>query len=345
MIKRIIPIAAVVVAIAAILGYWVAIKPNFIEQPDNNNTLIYIADSQTDIDSVEQMLTEGGYVKSKLSFSILSALYRPSEKPKAGAYRIDKNMSNIAFLNNIYKGRQTPIKLKINNIRLKTQLASRVSRQTSIDSTAFVALLYDSTFLKNYNLNPDNCLTLFIPNTYEVYWTISPKELFDRMNKEYDRFWTDDRKAKAAKIPLTPVEVAILASIVEEETNKSHEKPIIAGLYINRLNTGMKLQADPTARYALDDFSITQVLYSHTRINSRYNTYTNFGLPPGPIRVPSIEGIDAVLNHTKHNYIFMCAKPELNGEHNFATTYAEHERNATAYHRAYKEWKNRKSEK
>lgn len=339
MLKKNITIALTVVVLIMLLGYWVAIKPNFTEQSDEKNSFIYIAHDNTPIDSIKQQLIDGGYIRSNISFSIMSAIYKPSGSIKAGAYKVSSGMSNIVFLRHIYLGWQTPVSLIINNIRLKSQLASRISRQTNIDSTAFVTLLYDSLFLQKYNLTPDNSLTLFIPNTYEVYWTITPNELFEKMGKEYARFWTDDRKAKAAKIPMTPVEVAILASIVEEETNKQHEKPIVAGLYINRLKKGMKLQADPTARYALDDFSITQVLYAHTRINSRYNTYTNFGLPPGPIRIPTIEGIDAVLGYSKHNYIFMSAKPELNGEHNFAITYAEHQRNAQAYHKALKVWK------
>ncbi|MDR1592357.1 MAG: endolytic transglycosylase MltG, partial [Prevotellaceae bacterium] len=201
------------------------------------------------------------------------------------------------------------------------------------------AALSDTLFLSSFGVTPHTAMTLFIPNTYEVYWTISLEALFERMQKEYRRFWRQERLDNAAKIGLTPTEVTILASIVEEETNKAVEKPVVAGLYLNRLRKGMLLQSDPTAKFASGTFELTQILFSHTAIDSPYNTYRYAGLPPGPIRMPSIESIDAVLHHTPHNYIFMCAKETLNGEHYFTASLAEHNRYAAKYHAAVRRWK------
>ena len=207
------------------------------------------------------------------------------------------------------------------------------------DSASILQHLNDSAFLTKYELNPNTSVALFIPDTYEVFWDMAADELFERMKKEYDRFWNDERKEKAALIPMTEVEVSTLASIVEEETNSKSERPIVAGLYINRLKTDMPLQADPTVKFAYGDFSLRRITGTHLRTQSPYNTYKNKGLPPGPIRLATASGIDAVLNHEKHNYIFMCAKETLNGEHNFAATYAEHQVNARKYQKALDERK------
>jgi len=331
-------LAMIISTAGLIFGYNLMYKSNF-QTPDNKKTLIFITEND-DFSTLLDTLSAKGYLKNRENFENYAKIRNlENRKLKVGAYVIKTGMTNREFFNMVGSGLQTPVKLKFNNIRFNEQLASRISKQVNIDSVEMINLLNDNDFLAKYGFNSQTILAMFIPNTYEVYWTISAEQLFDRMAKEYKKFWNEERLAKAAKIPLTPIEVAIVASITEEESNKSHEKPIIAGVYINRLRKGMKLQADPTARYALGDFSITQVLNNHLNIDSPYNTYIYFGLPPGPIRMSSIEGIDAVLNYAKHNYIFMCAKPELNGEHNFAVTLAEHERNAAAYHQAYREWK------
>ncbi|MCD7816338.1 MAG: endolytic transglycosylase MltG, partial [Bacteroides sp.] len=174
---------------------------------------------------------------------------------------------------------------------------------------------------------------LFIPNTYEVYWTMTPEAFVKRMQKEHDRFWNEERKAKAQSIGLTPEEVATLASIVEEETANNAEKPMVAGLYINRLHADMPLQADPTVKFALQDFGLRRILHTHLETDSPYNTYKHTGLPPGPIRIPSIQGIESVLNYTRHNYLYMCAKEDFSGTHNFAATFSQHLANARKYQR------------
>ena len=200
-----------------------------------------------------------------------------------------------------------------------------------IDSIDIANLLTEKSILQEYNFTKQTLPALFIPNTYQVYWNISAKDFLNRMFKEYKRFWTEERQNKAKAIGLTPIEVSILASIVEEETNNKSEKPMVAGLYINRLKKGMPLQADPTVKFAWQDFTLRRITNKHLTIDSPYNTYKITGLPPGPIRIPSPEGIDAVLNYSKHNYLYMCAKEDFSGTHNFASTLSEHNRNARKY--------------
>ncbi|MDR3326635.1 MAG: endolytic transglycosylase MltG [Prevotellaceae bacterium] len=341
-LRKLLKISAIVLLFVVltcfVLSYFVIVKDNFSVQ--QGNELIYIDKNTTFADLKEDMLQKG-VIKNRLTFEICAKIFRADGHIKIGAYSVD-GLSNGKFFNNITKQRQTPVKLKINNIRLKQQLAAKISKQVNIDSLDIINHLNDGVFLQKYGLNPQTAISLFIPNTYEVYWTVSSEELFDKMKAANTVFWTEKRLKQAAEIPLTPVEVSVLASIVEEETNKKYEKPIIAGLYINRLRQNMRLQADPTARFAFGDFGITQVLYGYLKIDSPYNTYIYGGLPPGPIRMPSIEGIDAVLNYDKNNYLFMCAKPELNGEHNFSQTYSEHQLYQAKYHKAYKEWKMKK---
>lgn len=222
-------------------------------------------------------------------------------------------------------------RLTFNNIRFKEDLAERLDEQLMIDKDELLQLLDDSAYCDSLGFTPQTIVALFIPNTYEVYWNIPADKLIQRMKKEYDVFWTSERLAKAKAVKLTPVEVATLASIVEEESASTSEYPVIAGLYLNRLRAGMPLQADPTVKFAVGDFSLKRILFEHLEADSPYNTYKHAGLPPGPLRVPSIKGMDAVLNYMQHNYLYMCAKEDFSGRHNFAVTLAEHSRNANRY--------------
>ena len=214
---------------------------------------------------------------------------------------------------------------------MKTDLAERLERQLMLSGDDLLRLLDDSAYCASLGFTPETILTLFIPNTYEVYWNLSAEKLMQRMKREYDAFWTPARLSKAKAVGLTPIEVAVLASIVEEETAAADEYPVVAGLYINRLRRGIPLQADPTVKFAVGDFTLRRILFEHLKVDSPYNTYKHTGLPPGPLRVPSTRSIDAVLNYMKHNYLYMCAKEDFSGRHNFARTLAEHNRNARRY--------------
>ena len=284
--------------------------------------------------NVVTQLQEKANVFSIFTFNQAASILGYKNNIKAGRYRIKSGANNFTLIRALRSGRQTPVELKLNNIRTKEQLAERLSKELIPDSMQFMTMLNDTAFLAKYNLNPYNSIAIFLPNTYSFYWNTDVQKVFDKMYKEYGKFWTDARKGQAAAIPLSETEVITLASIVDGESNSAAEKPIIAGLYINRLQKNMPLQADPTVIFAAGDFSIKRVTSAHTSIQSPYNTYKNKGLPPGPIRIPDLKTIDAVLNHDKNDYIYMCAKETLNGEHNFAATWAEHQINAKKYQEA-----------
>lgn len=317
--------------ILLILFFKTFFMPNY-QVDDDSEKYIYVRDSASYNDVIDSLriFSSGSDV---LLFKIASTILG-YEKIKPGRYEISGTTSNFNLVRRLKNGRQEPLNLTFNNIRTKNQLAARLSTQIMADSTSIVQLLSDSAFLASEGFTPETSIAVFIPNTYELYWDTDAKELFAKMKKEYDKFWNDERKQKAAAIPLSQVEVHTLASIVEEETNSKAERPKVAGLYINRLKTNMPLQADPTLKFAVGDFSIKRLKLEHILKISPYNTYRNKGLPPGPIRVASANGIDAVLNYEKHAYIFMCAKETFDGQHNFAVTYAEHTANARRYQKA-----------
>lgn len=229
--------------------------------------------------------------------------------------------------------------LTIGSVRTLDKLARNVGRQLMIDSAEIAKVMNDSVYQKQLGYNKETMACLFIPETYQVYWDMSVEDFFNRMQKEHRKFWNQERLQKATTIGMTPAEVCTLASIVEEETNNNQEKPMVAGLYINRLHADMPLQADPTIKFALQDFGLRRITNAQLTIDSPYNTYQNTGLPPGPIRIPSPIGLDAVLNYTKHNYIYMCAKEDFSGTHNFASNYTDHMKNARKYWNALNERK------
>jgi len=336
-----ISVLSLIVLFFTIVGvrYYTFVAPNFSVENDKK-AYIYIT-PETTIDDIIAQLESGGWIKNSTSFKNWCERKNYTVN-HTGYYQITDGMSNKTLITNLIWGMQVPVRFTINNIRTKTKLASRISQQLMLDSAHVMKLLTDEEFLKTYNVDTFTVIGLFIPNTYEMYWNISDKKFFDKMAKEYHRFWNEERLSKAKNIGLTPMEVSTLASIIEEETNIKKDKPIIAGLYINRLRKGIPLQACPTAKFASGDFSLTRILKEHTLIDSPYNTYKYKGLPPGPIRMPMIESIDAVLNYQKSNYLYMCAKETLNGEHNFASTLAEHQRNSQRYHKALREAQRKK---
>ena len=252
---------------------------------------------------------------------------------RPGRYVIEPGVTSIYAARMLVYGWQTPQNLTLSGtIRNKGVLAKKISMQMMVDSASVADALYDEDFLAGYGFNSENVFAMVLPDTYQMYWTASVEEIFDRLKKEYDAFWTDARKDKAQKQGLTPMQVSIMASIVSGETLKAFEYPVIAGVYLNRYRKGMKLQADPTVCFCFD-YKLDRVLKKHLTIDSPYNTYKYAGLPPAPINVPPKACLDAVLNPEKHNYIYFCASPEFDGTHRFAATYSEHMKNARAFQR------------
>jgi UPF0755 protein len=258
--------------------------------------------------------------------------YREAVKP--GRYLLRIGMNTNEIVNKLRAGEQDPVNVTFNNARFNEDLAGKVSRYLQTDSLSILQLFSNQELIEKYGFTPETFRAMFIPNTYQFFWTTSADDFAERMKKEYDRFWNETRRKKAEEIGLSPVEVTILASIVQEETAKNDELGRVAGLYINRLQMGMPLQADPTVKYAVGDFSLRRILHVHLEVDSPYNTYKNAGLPPGPVNFPEVSAIDAVLNFEKHNYLYMAAKEDFSGYHNFARTLAEHNRNAIKYRAA-----------
>lgn len=326
-------IVGALVVISLVANIFLA--PNIFTKSKEDEYFLLVREN-TSFDELVRQLTENTRVKKVNTFKQTARVMK-FNNVKSGRYRVVNSMNNLTLVRMLRNGNQTPVQLKFNNIRTKEQLAGRLSRQLMPDSVEILNLLNDTAFLSKYHVDPYTSVSLFLPNTYEIFWNVDAENIFERMYREYDKFWTEERKQKATAIPLTQEQVSTLASIVDAETNHNPEKPVIAGLYINRLRKNMPLQADPTVIFATGDFTIRRVLNVHTRTESPYNTYRNTGLPPGPIRIPTHTGIDAVLNYDTNDYIFMCAKETLNGEHNFAATWGEHQKNAARYQKALNE--------
>ncbi|MFN7675673.1 endolytic transglycosylase MltG [Flavobacterium sp.] len=275
------------------------------------------------------------YIKNMYNFEFIAKLRSYPNNVKSGRFLFKKGMSAFQLVGAIR--RNTPVKLAFNNQERLENLCERVSSQIEPDTTKLLATFRDTVFLRQNDFTKDNVFAMFLPNTYEVYWNISAEKFRSKMLDEYKRFWTKERIAKADALNLTPVQVITLASIVHKETVKKSERPTVAGVYLNRLNIGMPLQADPTVIYALKlrDKNFVQiikrVLYNDLFINSPFNTYQNIGLPPGPIAMPDVDAIDAVLNPTKHDYLYFCASVEKFGYHEFASTITQHNVNAKKY--------------
>lgn len=268
--------------------------------------------------------------------NLVARLKKLDQSVKGGHYEFRRGTSPMSLVNALRAGAQKPVRLTFNNIRTLDQLAGRLAEQIEADSLTLLAHLTAPATAQKYGFTREEFIGMFIPNTYQVWWTLSPEALTDRMAKEYDKFWTSERTAALARTRLSKKEVINLASIVYEETKVVSEMPKIAGVYINRLRRGMPLQACPTAKYAVGDFTLKRILYKHTQVESPYNTYKHRGLPPGPICMPSIAAIDAVLGYADHKWLYFCAKEDLSGRHNFASTLAEHNRNSRRYNEALK---------
>ncbi len=302
-----------------------------------NNEYLHIS-TNSGFKEVLDMLQKEGFLKDSNSFiKVADRMGYNNNTIRAGRYKIEPNWSNHQLIRHLRNGGQAPVKVVLTNERLPENVASKVARFTELDSASVAKLFRDVDYLNSIGYTSETLMSLFIPNTYEVYWNITAEQFIDRMIKEHKIFWSKDRrKAKAAKLNLSPEEVYTLASIVEKETLKDDEKPRMAGVYLNRLKVNMPLQADPTAVFARRDFNTKRVTHYHTKFDSPYNTYLYSGLPPGPISMASISSIDAVLNHEQHEYYYFCAKGDGTGYHNFAQTLAQHNQNAELYKRNLK---------
>lgn len=317
-------------AFVAVKYYITFYQPNTIE----NNAEIYIYENESYSDFLETLFDSNVLAKTK-TFKKAADKLGLADVLKPGHYLVPASLTNKELIRIFANGYQTPINLVVKGyVRNWESMAAYFGERLQSDSTAFINTLRDEALMKELGFTKESYLGLMIPDTYEVWWTITPEDLLRRMKKEYDAFWDESRKAKAKAIGLTQDEVMTLASIVIEESKYEPEMPTIAGVYINRLNRGMKLQADPTVKYALNSSGITRILTKHLAINSPYNTYVYAGLPPGLITIAPKVAIDAVLNYQHHKYLYFCAKDTFDGQHNFAASYAEHLRNARAYQKA-----------
>lgn len=333
--KFLIAFALIVVVILGITAFNYYLRYMGKSVTDNEKYL-YIRTGSS-FDDVYATIREKEIVKDSIVFLWVAQNMDYPLAVKPGKYRLEEGMSNRVLINMLKAGNQEEVSMRFRGLRLKENFAAYVSTQIEPDSATLINLLDSTQFISKYGFNKDNVYTMFIPNTYNMYWNISAESFFKRMYDEYQKFWNADRTAKAKALNLTPIQVSILAAIVDAEALHDREMPTIAGLYLNRYRKGIRLQADPTVIYANNDFTIRRVLNRHLTKDSPYNTYVYAGLPPGPIMMPSINAIDAVLNYEKHNYIYMCAKEDFSGYHNFAVTVAEHQANARRFQQALNE--------
>jgi len=322
--------AVVLSAVLAVGVYFLDIYSGHWRIATEEETLLFIP-TGSDMAAVRESLSA---IVPKINVLDKSAKVLKWTTVKPGRYLLSEGMTYFDLVRKLRNGNQDPLNVTFNNIRTIPQLAGVLARQLEPDSVALVEYLTHDTLAAYYGFKPETLIAMFIPNTYEFYWNTSLQGITNRFKREYDLFWTPQREAKLAEVGLSKIEVAILASIVNGESLMVDEMPTIAGAYINRLKINMKLQADPTVIFGIGDFSISRVLHSHLEYDSPYNTYKYGGLPPGPICMPTVAAIDAVLNYGRHNYIFFCAKDDFSGYHSFAVTYSEHLRNAAAYQRA-----------
>lgn len=334
-IKKIVAVVMVVFTIMlssfSFYTYQILFTPNILVDRDDQ---FFAIEKGTTFKQLQNRLYEERIVNDLVSFSLLAKLKGLDENVKNGMYLLKKDMSNTAAINLLRAGLQTPVRMTFNSARKIEELSTKLTANLEIDSADMAPYLLSDSVAHIYGFDSLNFIGMFLPNTYEVYWTASPKEVLDRMKLEYDRYWNQTRRNKADSLGLTPQEVVTLASIVDSETNLMNEAPTIAGVYLNRIRRGYPLQADPTLVFAMNDFTIRRVLDVHKKTDSPYNTYKYKGLPPGPIMMPSIKAVESVLNAENHRFLYFCAKEDFSGYHVFARTLEEHNVNASKFQRA-----------
>lgn len=321
---------SVLASVFSLYFYQLFFAANFLI--DKKDKALYIPPG-AGFEQVMDSLKKGAFLNDEISFRFVAKMlkYQDAGRVKPGRYVIKAGMSNLAAVRKLRSGAQDPVRVTFNNVRVKKDLAGRITRHLMADSARLLQMLNNPAVVAAYGFDTATIPAMFIPNTYEMYWNTSEEELLKKMHREYEKFWTAERKAKADALGLTPVQVSILASIVEAETKKRDEAPRIAGVYLNRLNANEKLQADPTVVFAIGNFNIKRLSFNDLKYDSPYNTYLYTGLPPGPINVPPLQAIEATLNPEKHRYMFFCAKGDFSGYHAFAETFDEHLKNAARY--------------
>lgn len=328
-------IVLLLLLLSGIAGWWIyqAVFSDNVYTGSETEVFITIPTGST-YEDVKEILYTKGLISDRYSFELIARLKKYSQSVKPGRYRLTGDVGNLELLRILSSGLQTPVNVIFNNIRTPDQLAGRISEQIEADSASLIRLLTDSSFLDSLGVTPATVFTIMIPNTYEFYWNTGPEAFIRRLKRESEKFWEGKREEQLNVINMSRHEVITLASIVEKETNKNDEKARLAGVYVNRLKNGWMLEADPTLVFAHGDYGIRRVLSIHKEIESPYNTYRNKGLPPGPICLPSIASIDAVLNYENHDYMFFCAREDFSGYHSFARTLEQHNLNAWKYRQA-----------
>lgn len=322
-----------ILIVAAIASYYIRSRMTIVRQTGQNGAYLYVPTGATFSqisDSLKRHLVRG----TEDDFQWFARRKGLTNRILPGRYRLHDGMRNIELVSLLRSGAQEPLRMTVPLVRTPAELAGKLARKLEPDSTAWIRAFSDPVLLAQFQTSPLHLFSIIIPETYDFYWTISPEKWLSKMKSESGLFWKEDRIRKAERRGLSVLEVIILASIVEKETNKNDEKPAIAGVYLNRLSRKMPLQADPTVVFAWQDFTIRRVLKRHLEITSPYNTYLHQGLPPGPICLPSVASIDAVLDASSHQFLYFCAREDLSGYHSFAKTLPEQQRNAQRYHSA-----------
>ncbi len=305
----------------------------FADNQPRDEVVNVIVQPQETMGQLQQGIRDEQVVRNPKTFEWTCRLMR-FNTPKTGKYKLPAHANNVQMVRMLRRGQHYPVSFTFNNVRTIDQFVKKVSDKFYFEPEELSTLLQDTTFLGQYGLTAQTLPAVFLPNSYQIYYDITAQDFFERMYKEYQRFWTKERLALADSIGLTPVEVSTLASIVEEENRRPAEKAIIAGLYMNRLHKDMLLQSDPTVKFALGDFTRQRILNADLQVDSPYNTYKYRGLPPGPIRIPEASTLDSVLHYRHHDYLYMCAKEDFSGYHNFTASSAVHAQNAARYRAA-----------
>lgn len=319
---------------AMVAGVFIVLYAAFYGKAVESEKVICISSTTQYGDIAEELRSSLRSLLHRKAFDFYAKRLNLAERLKAGRYLLSEGESVIRVVRKLALGEQTPVKLVVGEARTLPQLAGKLSKQIEADSATLLRVMRNKQIRKELGYVKDSLIAMFVPNTYEVYWAVTPEQLLQRMKREYNAFWSEGRTAKLKRCRLSKYEVMTLASIVYEETKNREEMPKIAGVYINRLRRKIALQACPTVKYAMGDFALQRILHKHLTYRSPFNTYINRGLPPAPICIPSIEAIDAVLNYTEHDYLYFCARPEFDGRHNFARTLKEHNLNAQRYAKA-----------